>query len=87
MVTFAFYLSHQIRSIMFKLLLITIVLVGAAIAGIAIKMFVQKGGQFSKSCSSVDMNTGEKIGCVCGDNEDPANCEFYEQHHGVLKDG
>lgn len=71
---------------MFKLLLITVVLVGAAIAGIAIKMFVQKGGQFSKSCSSVDVNTGEKIGCVCGDG-DPKSCEFYEKHHGVLKDG
>lgn len=70
---------------MFKLLLITIVLVGVAIAAIAIKMFVQKGGQFTKSCSSVDLGTGEKIGCVCGD-DDPKNCVYYEKHHGVLKE-
>jgi hypothetical protein len=70
---------------MIKLILISIVLVGAAVAGIAIKMFLQKGGQFSKSCSSVDADTGEKIGCVCGDG-DPKNCQYYEQHHGVLKD-
>lgn len=71
---------------MFKLLLITIVLVGFAIAAIAIKMFVQKGGQFTKSCSSVDTETGEKIGCVCGDG-DPKTCVNYEKHHGVLKEG
>lgn len=71
---------------MFKLLLITIVLVGVAIAAIAIKMFVQKGGQFTKSCSSVDLETGEKIGCVCGDG-DPKSCVNYEKHHGVLNEG
>lgn len=71
---------------MIKLLLITIVLVGAAFAGIAIKMFLQKGGQFSKSCSTVDMDNGEKIGCVCGDG-DPKSCQYYEQHHGALKEG
>ena len=71
---------------MLKLLLITVILVAAAIAAIAIKMFVQKGGQFSKSCSTVDVNTGEKIGCVCGE-EDHKSCVNYEKHHGVLKDG
>lgn len=68
-----------------KVILLAVVLIAIAIAGIAIKMFVQKGGQFTKSCSSVDMSTGEKIGCVCGDG-DPKNCEYYEKHHGVLKD-
>lgn len=70
---------------MFKLILITAVLIAFAIAAIAIKMFVQKGGQFTKSCSSVDMETGEKIGCVCGDG-DPKTCVNYEKHHGVLKE-
>jgi hypothetical protein len=71
---------------MLKLLLITIILVAVAIAAIAIKMFVQKGGQFSKSCSTVDLDTGEKIGCVCGD-DDQKRCVNYEKHHGVLKEG
>lgn len=68
-----------------KVLLLTIILVAIAVAAIAIKMFVQKGGIFTKSCSSVDTTTGEKVGCVCGDG-DPKNCEYYEKHHGVLKD-
>ena len=70
---------------MLQLILITVLLIGLAIAGIAIKMFVQKGGQFTKSCSSVDIDGGEKIGCVCGDG-DEKSCVNYEKHHGVLKD-
>lgn len=66
-------------------LILTIILVGLAIAGIGIKMFLQKDGLFTKSCSSVDTTTGEKIGCVCGDG-DPQDCVYYEKHHGVLKD-
>ena len=70
----------------FKLLLITIVLVGLAIAGIAIKMFLQKGGMFTKSCSSIDTTTGKRIGCTCGAEGDETQCVNYEKHHGVLKD-
>jgi len=71
---------------MFQVLIISIVLIGLAISGIAIKMFVQKGGQFTKSCSSVDTGDGgPKIGCVCGDG-DEKSCVNYEKHHGVLKD-
>ena len=66
-------------------LLVSIVLIALAIGGIAIKMFVQKDGQFTKSCSSVDAATGEKVGCVCGDN-DPKECVNYEKHHGALKE-
>lgn len=69
---------------MWKLLLISVVLVAFAFVAIAIKMFLQKGGQFTKSCSSADPSTGEKIGCVCGDGKSES-CAYYEQHHGVLK--
>ncbi len=48
-----------------KLLLLTIILVGIAMAGIAIKMFVKKGGEFKKQCSSVDPTTGQRLGCSC----------------------
>lgn len=51
---------------MFELLIITIILLGAAIAGIAIKMFVKKDGEFQKSCGSVDPDTGQKTACSCG---------------------
>ena len=69
-----------------KVLLVSIVLIGAAFAGIAIKMFLQKGGQFSKQCSTVDATTGKRVGCTCGNNGDDTSCENYEKHHGVLKE-
>lgn len=69
-----------------KVILLTIVLIGLAVMGIAIKMFLQKGGQFTKTCSTVDTKTGKKIGCTCGNNGDEKSCENYEKHHDVLKD-
>ncbi|MGB4655583.1 MAG: hypothetical protein ACOXZ9_00385 [Bacteroidales bacterium] len=51
---------------MFRIIIIAILFVAVAVAGIAIKMFFLKDGEFKKSCSSVDPNTGERIGCTCG---------------------
>lgn len=51
---------------MLKILLITIIILGLAIAGIGIKMFVKKGGEFQKSCGSVDPDTGKRTSCSCG---------------------
>ncbi len=61
-------------------------MVGLAFAFIGIKMFLQKGGMFTKSCSTVDTSTGEKIGCTCGNNGDEKSCVNYEKHHGVLSE-
>ncbi len=58
-----------------KILLITIVLLALAIGGIAIKMFLKKGGEFKKQCNSVDPETGELFGCTCGKAEGGENCE------------
>ncbi len=58
-----------------KILLITIVLLALAISGIAIKMFLKKGGEFKKQCSSVDPETGERFGCTCGAADDEEACE------------
>lgn len=44
------------------------ILIGLAVAGIAIKMFLKKGGEFKKQCSVKDPNTGESLGCSCGGN-------------------
>lgn len=52
-----------------KVVLLAIVIVGLSIAGIAIKMFVVKGGEFKKSCGSTDPKTGQRIGCSCGKTE------------------
>lgn len=63
-----------------KLLLIAFVLIAVAFLAIGIKMFFKKGGEFKKSCSTMDA-AGEAVGCVCA-GEDETNCEYYEEHHG-----
>jgi hypothetical protein len=57
-----------------KVVLLAVVIIGLSIAGIAIKMFIKKGGEFKKSCSSVDPATGERYGCSCGKAEG-STCE------------
>jgi hypothetical protein len=70
---------------MLTVFLFAVILIGLAIGGIAIKMFLQKDGQFSKSCSSVEVSSGEKVGCVCGDGN-PKKCVNYEKHHPLEMD-
>lgn len=51
-----------------KLVLISIVLVGLAVAGIAIKLLLKKNGRFSGTCSSNNpllQNEGGSCG-ICG---------------------
>ncbi len=52
-----------------KVVLLAVLIVGFSIAGIAVKMFFKKGGEFKKSCGSVDPHTGQRIGCSCGKAE------------------
>jgi len=58
-----------------KILILTIILLALAISGIAIKMFLKKGGEFKKQCSSVDPDTGERFGCTCGKAKGGEPCE------------
>lgn len=64
---------------MLKVLLLTILLIGLAFAGIAIKMFLKKGGQFEKKCSSTDIKTGERLACSCGHGEGGPDCRNIKQ--------
>ncbi|MFO8054195.1 MAG: hypothetical protein R6U19_03415 [Bacteroidales bacterium] len=61
---------------MLKVILLAIILVGLAVAGIAVKMFLKKGYAFEKKCSTKDPVTGKHISCGCNDdnckNEKPA---------------
>ena len=57
-----------------KIFLITVVFLALAIAGFAVKMFLQKDGEFKKQCSSINPDTGERYGCVCGSDGDEV-CE------------
>jgi len=59
---------------MLKILLITLLILALAVAGIAIKMFVKRDGEFKKSCSGVDPSTGQKIGCTCGNSDGGSQC-------------
>jgi hypothetical protein len=58
-----------------KVVLLAVLIVGLSIAGIAVKMFFKKGGEFKKSCGSVDPHTGQRIGCSCGKAEGRTNCD------------
>jgi len=59
---------------MLKLILVAIILLLLAFGGIAIKLFFIKGAEFKKSCSSINPETGARMGCSCGGDED-ASCE------------
>jgi hypothetical protein len=57
---------------MLEVLIITILILGLAIAGIGIKMFVKKDGEFQKSCGSVDPVSGQRTSCSCGKTSEEA---------------
>ncbi len=65
---------------MLKLFLITLILIGAAVAAIAIKMFLKKNGEFKKYCATIEFENGEKIGCVCT-SQKHEDCKYYALHH------
>lgn len=62
---------------MLKVFLASVIIIGVAIAAIAVKMFVLKGGKFEKKCS-------------CGRNEEGSgcstHCEDHDRIHGHEKE-
>jgi len=66
-----------------KLIILSVFIVGIALAGIAIKMFVQKNGEFKKHCSSSLDAHGKKIGCACSSGLVKPSCEHK---HSLIKD-
>jgi hypothetical protein len=62
-----------------KILIISIILVGLAFAGFAIKIISSKTGEFKKSCSSIDPATGQNYGCSCGNADGGEVCENKKQ--------
>ncbi len=58
---------------MLKLILLSIVLLGLGVAGIAIKIWAKKDGEFAGTCanSSPVLNNGSEASCsVCGARPD-----------------
>ncbi len=64
-----------------KLLIITVVILAIAFAAIGIKMFVKKDGEFKKQCSSVDPDTGKKLGCSCEGAPGDGRCRKENEEH------
>jgi len=56
-----------------KLIIMSIILLGIAFAGIAVKMFFIKDSEFRKTCGSLDSSAGARTGCTCT-NETAASC-------------
>jgi hypothetical protein len=54
--------------------IIAIIFIGIAFAGFAIKILLQKNGEFKKSCASIDPVTGERYGCSCGNADGGETC-------------
>ena len=64
-----------------KILLLTVGLLAIAFAGIAVKMFFKKDGEFKKQCSSVDPNTGKRLGCTCEGSPGDGSCRKDNDDH------
>lgn len=60
-----------------KLFLITFVLLAAAFAGIAIKIWAKKGGEFSGTCASQSpfLNKNNEVCSYCGKLPSEQNCQ------------
>ncbi len=62
-----------------QVVVLTLILLALAIAGIAIKMFLKPGGTFTKQCSTnIDPVTGKPRPCACASGV-PEDCENSEK--------
>jgi len=64
-----------------KLLLLTFLLLGLAVAGIAIKIWAKKGGEFAGTCASQSPflnNNGEACG-MCGKLPSEQDCKIDDR--------
>ena len=66
-----------------RLFILAIIIVGVSIAGLAIKMFFIKGGRFTKTCSSSNIEGMENTFCACNSQseEEHSKCKYYKTHH------
>ena len=66
-----------------KLLLLSIVIMAIVFAGLAIKMFFKKDGEFKKQCSTIDPQNGRNLGCSCEGAPSDGSCrkDDDDEHH------
>ena len=77
MIIFANFTSYM------KLFLITFVLLAIAFAGIAIKIWAKKGGEFSGTCASQSpfLNKENEACSYCGKLPSEQDCRTNPQHN------
>ncbi len=56
-----------------KVLILTLALISIAFMAIGIKMFLKKDGEFTKTCGTVNPETGERTDCVCSSKKECKN--------------
>lgn len=66
-----------------KLFLITFILLGLAFAGISIKIWAKKGGEFSGTCASQNpfLNKENEACGYCGKLPSEQNCQAADPQH------
>jgi len=67
---------------MFKLLLLSAGILGISMAGLAIKIWAKKDGQFEGTCASKNVKLkAQGIGCACGGHGACQNDEKHDHDH------
>lgn len=72
-----------------KIFLLAVVILAIALAGLAIRILLVKGGRFNKTCSSSFSADGKKNDCVCSgtSKDDESQCKYYAEHHPEKSSG
>ncbi len=55
--------------------------VALCIAGLGIKMFFKKNGEFKRHCNAVDPKTGLRSGCTCATKSVLDDCKHGPKYH------
>lgn len=66
---------------MLKLLLLTLVLVALCVAGLGVRVWLKKNGEFSHRCAMRENGGAEACGS-CAEAGKHEDCPHYELHHG-----
>lgn len=67
---------------MFKLLLLSAGILGLAMAGLAVKIWAKKDGQFEGTCASKNVKLkAQGIACGCGGHGACQNEDKHDHHH------
>lgn len=66
---------------MLVVILAAFAVVGLCIAGLGVKMFFKKNGEFKRHCNAVDPLTGQRSGCQCAAKSVLTDCHHGPKYH------